>query len=370
MIQSKGVFSQENLQGLVANGRIKTLPGFRERHIGPASIDITTTGEVYRVDKLLQPSQLENETVRSLLPKMGASAISLGSVMEVGSTYIAKATLDINFPPGLYAYLNAKSSSGRNFLFVRSLADGIHKFDSVDRKNKGYTGDLWLVIQPLAFPVILTDKECYNQIRVFDADTRFTQRDLEQTLIEHDLLHRRTTQQAYEQSDLSLFTDDGSVLCTLDAFPGKCIGYKAKRTAKPIDLTSRNLNPHDYFEQVFGELFGSEKYDGYVRVEAGHHYLLATNEMLRIPVSTTAELTALDTRLGFFFTHFAGFFDPGFFGTGTLEVFAPHDTILRHKQPVARFVYERMRSLTASYADIGNYSGQIETQLPKQFTKW
>lgn len=364
-----GVFSKNDLIGLIANERINPLKGFLENHVGPASVDITTTGEAYRVDRLLQPSQLEAETVRSLLPKMGASPIALGSIMEVGYTYLAKASLDINFPPGMYGYFNAKSSSGRNFLFVRTLSDYIHMFDSVDRRNHGYTGELWLVIQPLAFSVILTDKECYNQLRVFDGDTRFDQHDLDQALISHDLLYRRN-QQPYQQGELSLFTHDGSVLCTLGAFPEKSVGYKAKRTVKPIDLTSRTLNPHEYFEPVYSESFGEGKYDGCVRIEAGRHYLLATNEMLKIPVGNTAELTALDPRLGFFFTHFAGFFDPGFFGTGTLEVFAPHDTILRHKQPLARFVFEKMRSNTTSYAVSGNYSGQIETQLPKQFAPW
>lgn len=364
-----GVFSKSDLACLVESKRIIPLKGFLEKHVGPASVDITTTGEVYRINRMLQPSQIESETVRGLLSNMGASPIEMGSVMEVGCTYLAKASIDINFPPGLYGYLNAKSSSGRNFLFVRSLADGIHEFDSVDRRNHGYTGELWLVIQPLAFPVVLTDQECYNQLRVFDGDTRFNKRNLEEMLQGVDLLYRRN-QIPYKQGELSLFTYDGSALCTLDALPGKHVGYKAKKATAPIDLTKRLLNPRDYFEPVVAESFGTGKYDGFVCIEAGHHYLLATNEMLKIPVKNTAELTALDTRLGFFFTHFAGFFDPGFFGTGTLEVFAPHDTTLRHKQPLARFVFEKMRNTTMSYADIGNYSGQIETQLPKQFAKW
>ncbi|MBP6948697.1 MAG: 2'-deoxycytidine 5'-triphosphate deaminase [Candidatus Pacebacteria bacterium] len=370
MHKISGVFSKADFERLICSRRIKTLKGFKEDHLNPASLDITTTGEVFRINRLLQPSQLENETVRSLLSKMEADQVHVGSVMEVGATYLAKASIDINFPPGMYGYLNAKSSCGRNFLFVRSLADGIHEFDSVDRRNHGYTGELWLVIQPLAFPVILSDKECYNQLRVFDADTRFSKTDLEQLLCERDILYRRN-QEPYKQGELSLFTNDGSVLCTLDALPKKHVGYKAKSTNVPIDLTKRkSLNPHDFFDPVIAESFGEGKYDGFVHVEAGHHYLLATNEMLKISVDYTAELTALDPRLGFFFTHFAGFFDPGFFGTGTLEVFAPHNTFLRHKQPLARFVFEKMKNKAPSYADNGNYSGQIETQLPKQFADW
>jgi deoxycytidine triphosphate deaminase len=369
MNTKSGVFSQLDLKGLVDSGRIKPLEGFKQKHIGPASIDITSTGEAYRINRLLPPSQLENETIRDLLPNMGYSKIDLGDVLEVGSTYLAKASIDINFPPGMYGYLNAKSSSGRNFLFVRSLADGVHMFDCVDRRNRGYTGELWLVIQPLAYPVIFTNEECYNQLRVFDGDTRFKQRDLEIVLQQHNLLYRRN-QEPYKQGDLSLFSHDGTVLCTLCAKPETFVGYKAKNTAKPLDLVSRDNNPRDYFEQVYSERFGPAKDDGVVCVEQGKYYLLSTNEMLKIPNENTAELKALDTRLGFFFTHFAGFFDPGFFGTATLEVFAPQNEFLRHKKPLARFEYETLRSPTVSYITTGTYSGQIETQLPKQFGGW
>lgn len=369
MEKSIGVFSQSNLSDLVADGRIKKLSGFQDKHVGPASVDLTTTGEAYRVERLLPPSQLSKETVRKLLPQMGCSPIKVGDVMEVDCTYVAKATVDVNFPPGIYGYLNAKSSSGRNFLFVRTLADSIHMFDCVDLRNQGYSGELWLVIQPLAYPVIFTDKECYNQLRVFNGDTRFKQGDLEESLIRNDLLYRRNSK-PYDQGDLSLFTHDGSVLCTLHAVPEKVVGYKAKHTARPLDLSSRGLDPHDYFEPVYAERFGPEKDDGVVRIESGRYYLLSTNEMLKIPESNTAELTALDPRLGFFFTHFAGFFDPGFFGTATLEVFAPQNEYLRHKKPLARFEFELMKSETVSYAVAGNYSGQIETQLPKQFNAW
>jgi deoxycytidine triphosphate deaminase len=369
MNHSIGVFNQNSLKDIVANGRIKTLSGFQEKHIGPASIDITTTGEGYRVSRLLTPSQLTNETVRGLLPQMGTSRIDIGDVMEVGCTYVVKASIDINFPPGVYGYLNAKSSSGRNFLFVRSLADGIHMFDSVDQRDRGYSGELWLVIQPLAYPIIFTDKECYNQLRVFNGDTRFKQEDLDKMLLAKDILFKRN-QEAYLQGELSLFTHDGSVLCTLYAVPDTHVGYKAKNTAKPLDLSLRGINPHDYFDSVYAERFGDGKDDGVVCVESRKYYLLPTNEMIKIPTTNTAELVALDPRLGFFFTHFAGFFDPGFFGTATLEVFAPQDEFLRHKKPLARFEFEHMQSETTSYAVAGNYSLQVETQLPKQFSAW
>ena len=96
-------------------------------------------------------------------------------------------------------------------------------------------------------------------------------------------------------------------------------------------------------------------------------YLLSTHEMFKVPVHLCAELRALDPRLGLFFSHFAGFFDSGFFGTATLEVLAPFDMVLRHGDPVARFELEHLRSETVSYANAGTYQKQVFTQLPKQF---
>lgn len=368
----KGVFGRKQLLELVADGRLCPHATYCESHVEPASVDLTAVEEIYEVKRLLQPEQQSKECIRTLIPAMDPKPVALGDVLEVGKTYLAKASLDVNFPPGVYGYLNAKSSSGRNFLFVRSLSDGIHMFDSVDKRREGYSGEVWLVIMPLVFPVYLTNKERYNQLRVFNGDTRFSQSDLDELLLKRDLLFRRN-QEPYKQGELSLFTHDGSVLSTLYAKKGEIIGYVAKRGAPPIDLSRRNIDPKDYFEPVYaedGRINGSDKTVSFVRIEGGRYYLLSTNEMIRIPTTHCAELVALDPRLGFFFSHFAGFFDPGFFGTATLEVFAPHDVVLRHKQPVARFVFEKVMEETASYAETGNYFGQVSTKLPKQFLPW
>lgn len=367
----KGVFPKSDLLHLIANERLKTLEGFEEKHVGVASIDLTTTGEAYRIEKVLQPNPRHNETVRSLLPSMGATKVSLGDTMEPQGSYLAKASLDINFPPGLYGYLNAKSTSGRNFVHVRTLADRIFMFDSVDERHKGYTGEVWLLIEPLVYPIVLTNKECYTQMRVFDGDTRFKQEDLDQLLVEKDLLYRAKNKEPYAQGDLSHFTHDGSILCTLRAKDG-LVGFRAKKSRRALDLAARNLDPKEYFDPVYAERFASEGEACWgVQLEADQYYLLSTQEMLKVPLHVTAELVGLDRRIGDVFTHFAGFFDPGFFGTGTLEVHSARSNVfLRHQHPFARFVIEYLRSETESYAAHGTYQEQIGTKLPKQFASW
>lgn len=370
--QELGVFSKTDLKALIENGRI--IPGstFLPSHIGEASIDLTVTGEVYNITRVIQPNQVRGEKVRDLLPMMGARPVDIGSVLSVGSSYLAKASVELNLPPGTYGFCNAKSTSGRLFVFVRTIADSIFMFDSVDHRNEGYSGELWLVIEPLAFPIILSTDECLNQLRIFDSDTRLGETSLRKLLQKNDLIFHRETKRPYKQGDLSLFTNDGSVLCTLFAEGDKHIGYKTRLGGvEPIDLSRRDLNPKKYYEPVFSEtLIDSNEYSRGVNIEAGRHFLLCTNEMFCVPLTHSSELVALDRRLGDVFTHFAGYFDPGFFGTGTLEVFSPRTVFLRHLQPLAKFVLEKMRSETTSYQDRGTYASQVATRLPKQFVDW
>lgn len=364
----RGVYSQSDLRDAIGAGRIKTLPGFKDSHVGPASIDLTVTGEdMYHVERLFRPMSQRNETVRDVLKLMRSRPIKLGDELFPGHEYLMKASVDANFSPGMYAYKNAKSTSGRNFILVRTITDKHGWFDTLDKRNQGFTGEIWLSVQPLSHSIYLTQEECFNQMRVFNGDTRLKNNDLNHLLSTQDLLFRRDGS-PYKQGELSLFSNDGSLFCTLHAPAKKLVGFKMKRTKKTLDLTSRNIDPTEFFEPVYAEeAIPGDPESGFVSLRAGDMYLLSTNEMFKVPDNMCAELRALDPRLGIFFSHFAGFFDTGFFGTATLEVLAPFDMVLRHGDPVARFELELLRSETVTYAGTGNYQRQIYTQLPKQF---
>ncbi len=364
---SCGAFSKDDMISLISAGRIETLPGFDEKHIGPASIDITiANGEAYRVERLMRPSGKRRERIRDMLPALGARPIEIGSILVPGEKYIAPATIGANFSPGMYGYSNAKSTSGRNMCLVRTLADQVEGYDTLDRRWEGWSGELWLTIEPLVFPIVLTDKECYSQVRMFDGDTRFSDNDLKDELAKQDFLYRQDGSR-YKQGELSLASGDGTVFTTLYAKAGKLVGFRAKRTRKPLDLEMRKLDPREYFEPVYAEVDPSDPEGGLITLEPGWYYLLSTNEMLHVPEHLCAELVMLHPRFGLFFSHFAGFFDPGFRGVPTLEVTCLIPTTMRHREAVGCFRYERMRSKTVSYAQSGNYSGQVRTTLPKQF---
>lgn len=361
-----GIFSQKDLFELIKKGEVVTLPGFDMKHVGPASIDLTVSdGEAYRVNQILRPSGRRKEKVRDLLPAMGAHKISVGDILEPGCSYLVKATINISLPKSIYAFANAKSSSGRNMLLCRTLVDAVEGFDTLSRHWEDSSGEVWIVIQPLVFPTILSDKECYLQVRFNNKDTRFSDEDLHVELKKQPLLYKQDGS-VYE--DLSLFSGDGTVFTTLYAKAGKLVGFRAKQTGMPLNLEDRNLNPEEYFEPVYAESDPADETSGLITLFPGWYYLLSTNERLHVPEHLSSELVALNPRFGLFFSHFAGYFDPGFMGVPTLEVSSHIPVTLRHREAVGCFVYSKMKSQTISYAKVGNYAGQSRTTLPKQFT--
>lgn len=360
--QMKGVLNTAALRGLLKSGRLIPQIGYNSEQIGPASIDLAVGAELFHVERVLQPKAQKNERVQDLLSLMSPTKIPVDSVLLPGESYITRASQSANFSPGMYGYANAKSTTGRHFILVRTLADGCLGFDAVDRQDTGYTGDIWLVIQPLVYPIRLGPAQCLSQLRVFTANTRFTREDLKQHLATKDILSRRDGT-SYLQGQLSLETGDGSFLMTIYAPANSFVGYKARKTKQVLDLGASiaSVDPRPFFEPIYADS------DGCIALKRGHYYLLSTKEVVDVPLWLCAEIRPMDPRLGLFFSHFAGFVDPGFKGTITLEVMPIIDMQFRAGDPVARLLFERIAGTTGSYGTRGNYANQIETGLPKHF---
>lgn len=366
-----GAFSDNDILDLINTGRVISNGGALEnKHISSGSLDVTVAGKAYEIDRFLLPSQLKDESVGDLIKYMIAREINLGDVMLPGKQYLAPASVSVDLPSGVYAFANAKSSSGRVFLLSRIIVDGVGAYDTLIKGvGQKVKGSVWLLLEPMVFPIVLTDKECYSQIRFFDGDTRIKSEDfLKPVLANHKIILRQDGT-PYHIGELSLSHGDGSLLSTLYAKAGKLVGFRAKReVTKPLDLTARGLDPSIYFDPIFAAEDPSDKDGGLIEVPSGDFYLLSTNEMIDVPASMCSELVMLDYRFGLFFSHFAGFFDPGFKGVPTLEVSSFRPMVFRHKQVIARFLLEFMRSSVAKpYGYVGNYHLQERTTLSKHF---
>ena len=152
---------------------------------------------------------------------------------------------------------------------------------------------------------------------------------------------------------------------------GGLIGYKAKPYTIPVDIDAEEK----YAIEEFWEPI----------LENGHHtliidtnssYILASKELVRIPLGYAAEMIPFNHVHGEFRAHYAGFFDPGFGQPdGASAVFevrsygVPFE--LRDGQVATRLVYERLSEKTdCPYGanSAAHYQGQ-RLALSKHFIR-
>ena len=177
--------------------------------------------------------------------------------------------------------------------------------------------------------------------------------------------------------DAPIDDGDGSLLLSVDLRGNEgSIGYHARMgTQKAIEFSRRDYELGDFFEPI------RTPPDGVLMLRRGDFYILGTCERVRVPTRYAGEIVPMDARAGEFRAHYAGFFDPGFgFGregevegcTAVLEIRAFENLLLRHGQPIAKFIFEQVAELPDLIygIDLGShYAFQPGVRLGKQFAK-
>ena len=342
------------------------ITGAKAKNVRPASLDLTLSSEIYKVEGVFQPRP--SESIRDILKLIKRTKHDIAQPLERDAIYLARLHETLSLPESVYGYCNPKSTSGRVDLHVRILADGVSRYDAVE---KGYKGELWIVMQPKSFPVKIVEGLALSQLRLFNSDTRFNELDLEIAMREHKLLWRQKEKKPLAYSEIKIRDNDGSLILTLD-LSGKLLGYKCVCPDEVLDLTKVNhYDPAHYFVPMHSR-------DGYVTLKKGEFYILSTREAVRVPPALACEMAPMDERSGDFRSHYAGFIDPGWgwgkYGEGvgrplTLEVRPFEDLLVRHGQPVAKIKFEHMiEAPELSYDALGsNYIAQYGPRLAKQF---
>ena len=353
----KGAYPDWMLRKLVQG---RAIQGVRSRdQIQPASLDLSLSSELYRLETIVVP--YPGEEIRSIFSFLGARDHDMGNVLECNVAYLARCNERLNLPASVYGYCNPKSSVGRTDVQVRVIADGVSRFDSLP--EKGFKGGLWVVIISKSHPILVKPDLCFTQLRLFNADTRLNETEME---IEFDLngfLRRPSGKRLSYKRDIKIKDGDGSILMTLDLKPGKGIvaGWECRGSNRALDLSSTkgSVQRGNYFQPLRVE-------NDRVLLEKGKFYILGTHEVLHVPQNFAAEVAPMDDRCGEFRSHYAGFADPGFEGILTLEVRPYEDITFRHGQPVARVKFERMCELPEK-PYCGNYQFQPGPRLSKLF---
>jgi len=338
-----------------------------KKQINPASLDLGISEEVYRAEGIFQPRP--NEKVRDILELIGAISQKLDAVFEKDVTYLARLNEKLVLPRTVYGYANPKSSTGRNDVHVRLLADGVARYDSL---SNGYTGELWLAIKPRSYPIKLSFGERLNQLRFFNADTRFDETELEIAMARDKdklLFYPLEDDRALDYNEIKIRDNDGSLILTLD-LTAEIVGYECRGVEKVLDFSRRGINPENFFSKI-------TKKNDYVFLKKGGFYILSTREAVRVPPHLACEMVPMDERSGEFRSHYAGFIDPGWgWGKGegkgrqlTLELRPFEDLIVRDNQPICKIKFERMIEIPNKLYDEADshYINQIGPTISKHF---
>ena len=359
----EGALPAQKLREYVKNGTFKDVD---EKNISPASIDVTVSDEWYRVDGVFLPKT--GETIPALIEKMHDHRHAVEEPLERGVVYVVRIKESFTLPSHIYAYCNPKSSTGRHDMHVRIVKDGIARYDTVPA---GSSGDLWAIIVPRSYPVLLRPGFPISQVRFFNKDTRFKEADLDLEWNRKPLAFHLSGER-YSYESFKMKDSDGSLLLTLD-LSQDIVGYECRGSNSVVNLSAPNgtLESASHFIPI-------KKSGDSILLRKDSFYILSTKEALRVPPHLASEMVDMDSRTGEFRTHYAGFFDPGW-GCGsdgegkgrpiTLEVRTFEDVVVSHGQPIGKVRFEKMAETPEVHYDQknSNYLVQSGPKLAKQF---
>lgn len=339
--------------------------------VGTDTIDPVISEEIYRIPQVFMP--LSNERVCEFARKYG-KRIERSNTFESGVCYLIKLKESISreLPFNLYGYGNPKSNIGRIDTLVRFVVDGVSRYDFIPR---GYVGDLWVMIVPNSFPIIVPEKFSFNQFRFLNKNTRLTEDQLK-TAFNSDggLLYSKNSEKI-EYKNILHSDKDGSILLSLGLDFCR-VGFEAVPNGEPIDLSKINFyNPKDFWREIHTD-------NGSINLGPNQFSILSSEEFVRVFPTLACEMRPMDDRSGEFRVHYAGFIAPGW-GYGsvgqergrplTLEVRSYEPIRIRRGQPVAKIRFEMMAQEPDVHYDMQS-STKFKVQdgpcLAKYFKSW
>jgi dCTP deaminase len=367
----RGAFPAQTLHELREGGFLK----IHENQIKPASFDTVISDEIYHLPKGVFQVPRGQEILSfaknyNLIAKHG-----MEDPLLVNEAYLVKVADSVTLMSDVYGYANPKSSSGRLDLHCRLLADGVGAYDTLP---KNWAGNLWILVEPKSFPILLKPGESLNQIRLFNGDARLSRAELEFNLGEgllwqHPIATGLKRKCIMPQDLIPQDYDFDSLLLSI-GLSGEDIGWVAKQSNSMLPIDISKIGHYlwsDYFEKL------EKNPQKILSLDSGRFYILTTSEHVRVPENMACEMRPMDDRLGDYKAHYAGFIDPGWGCSDngysgrplTLEVRPFEKMIVSDLQPIARIKYEYLTEYASIQYDQmeSNYKIQNGPKLAKQF---
>jgi dCTP deaminase len=355
-----GVYSDVDLRKAMDSKVITSEVEIKPEQVQPSSIDLTLGNVGYCLPYSSIPGCNSLGNYFEYIKNYRMDDISKGVHLHKGQVYVVRLNERLNLQGSsisLGARANPKSSIGRTDIQVRLITDGCSEFDNV---NVGYNGGLWLEIIPRSFDIKIKSGIALNQLRIFNHKEAVSYDQLMTVHKEEGLVFENGRK---VKMNRSLDGDLVHLTCDLS----RNVGAYVARNDCPcaVDLTKRD-NP---FSMFFSPVYTKDKS---IILNPNSFYIMSSNEEVNIPKDFCCEMGDVETSIGEFRAHYAGFFDPGFRARAVLEV-RNHGMafMIKHKQPIASMIYYPLvRDSEMLYGTSGsNYQGQNRLTPAKFFDR-
>ncbi len=369
-LKQMGALPSQIIRSFVKEGKI--ISKYDEDKIQPASFEPTLSNEIYFIDTsngLFRPSdykrifELIEEFPKRYIKKYSAEG---GFELRAGSTYLIRLNERLSFLNDIFVKSSPKSSFGRLFVNTRLLADYNSGFDEIQTiKDKEI--DLWLLVQPLTFNILVYPGISLNQLRFFKGgEELLNYKEISNELKRGNLISRVNSLNKWViNKQQNIFN---SLRIHLD-LSNSVAGLIARKVWEPVDTMKKNYyEVEDFFNVIKAP-------NRRVRIDPNQYCLFVSKEFLKIPPYLSAELRShsylgLDATL-----HFAGFIDNGFSGQLVLEVSSNElsPVLLDDNMPISKLdFYKTVEEPDKIYGSaIGsNYQEQVGIRPAKFFKKF
>lgn len=366
-----GVLNRDQMRSLVDEGAV-TVAGAVDGLLDESSIDLTLSDDAYKMSHgSVKPVGERNygwflskgDLAKKLSPEADGSFLlpTKGTYIFKIRERLARKLSEI----GVHGQATAKSSVGRVDVLVRLIVDGMNTYECFDPEGLNrQSGDMYLEITPITFPVKVRPGTSLSQLRFFYGNPR----DVE---VRSDVLYRTVFHDdSKRDGSLSVNLENTNVgglqAAAFYAEPSDAVD------AIPLWGSSSQPDPCKYWNL-------KESKDLRLTVEAERFYILRSKEKISVPSGIAIYCRASDETIGEMRIHYAGFVHP-LFGrrrndgaVGTPLIFE----VRGHQVQVSLADHERMANLSfyrmskdATGAGSATEYEQQTLKLSKFFAPW
>jgi dCTP deaminase len=298
--RAHGILASQGIRSFISDGYLVSQIAVTEEQIQPASLDLRLGPIAFRVQASFLPGP--NESVMQKVKNLEMAQLDLreGAVLERGCVYIVPLLEELHLPRDVYGKANPRSSTGRLDLFTRLICDRGTEFEMVPG---GYSGPLYAEVAPRTFSVRVRQGTRLNQLRFVRGKAQSADRVLTALAREEVIVYNEEGAPARPRIDRGLKL---SIDLAGDGSDG-LVAYRARPHTPVIDLGRTAHYELSEFWEPIRRVSG-----GWIILNPGEFYILASKERVSVPPDYAAELVAYDPAMGEFRVHYAGFFDPGF----------------------------------------------------------